>query len=128
MDDWDLFTPMFDENIHNNDIEINFYKRSKVCSYCGTIFPSRNKMFYHLGFHNINTANITNNANIAKNNTEPMYDEDIELGDYGFIEQTKHKKKKRCSVHIRLCKCKRKGTKKQVLDLTSVLANCHLGE
>jgi hypothetical protein len=120
MDDWDLFTPMFDETIHNNNIEISFYKKSKVCSYCGTVFPSRNKMFYHLGFHNIN---------IAKNNTTPMYDEDIELGDYGFIEQTNHKKKKRCSVrkcNRKAMKCTRKHTKKHVCDLTSVLANCHL--
>lgn len=50
---YDFNTEMFNDEIHDNSIEPEFYRNSKTCSYCGTTFTSRNKLFYHLGFHNI---------------------------------------------------------------------------
>ena len=55
-DKYDIFTDMFDEKLHNNDITpliINPY----VCGYCQTIFSSRTKLFYHLGYMGININN-----------------------------------------------------------------------
>ena len=53
-DDYDMFTPMFDDGLHvDTGEEIVCSYKSKVCAYCQTEFPSRNKLFYHLGYHNI---------------------------------------------------------------------------
>lgn len=51
-DDVDLFSPMFDESLHNNSIGFACL-HPKMCMYCHTLFPSRNKLFHHLGFMNI---------------------------------------------------------------------------
>lgn len=55
-DEYDIFTPMFDRTLHDDNIDIDpqwYYP--KTCAYCDTTFPSRNKLFYHLGFMNIQT-------------------------------------------------------------------------
>lgn len=45
--------PMFDDSLHNNDITPDVVD-SYTCAYCNTCFESRSKLFYHLGFMNIN--------------------------------------------------------------------------
>jgi len=50
----DIFSPMFDEDLHQNDLTpCNFHRT--ICQYCNTDFESRNKLFYHLKFMNIDT-------------------------------------------------------------------------
>lgn len=53
-EDIDLSAPMFDEKLHNNDIDFERPFHRNMCQYCGTKFNSRNELFYHLGFMNIN--------------------------------------------------------------------------
>ncbi len=50
---YDFSTEMFNDDMHDNSVTPDFCRHSKTCSYCGTTFSSRNKLFYHLGFHNI---------------------------------------------------------------------------
>ena len=45
---------MFDDSLHDNCIEPKILYRG-MCAYCGCIFPSRNKLFHHLNFMNIDT-------------------------------------------------------------------------
>jgi hypothetical protein len=51
-DEYDMFTPMFDEQLHNND-HIAQIVNPYVCGYCQTSFESRSRLFYHLGFMGI---------------------------------------------------------------------------
>lgn len=51
-DEYDMFTDMFDESLHDNTLEPQIDNRM-VCAYCQTCFLSRNKLFYHLGFMGI---------------------------------------------------------------------------
>lgn len=57
LDEYDMMNdPMFDASIHDNTIEIMPSEREEdryTCAYCKTQFESRNKLFYHLGFMNI---------------------------------------------------------------------------
>lgn len=53
MDDHDYFAPMFDENLHKNDIIPDFYPNNKICAYCNTEFQYRNQLFKHLGYHGL---------------------------------------------------------------------------
>lgn len=118
MDDWDIFTPMFDETLHDNDVEVSYYKNRKCCAYCGTIFPSRNKLFYHLGFQNINI-----NKSISYTHCE-----DIELGDYGFTDKrlpNYKKHKKRYSYRLR-SKMKRKYKKRDMKLVASLLSDLQI--
>lgn len=81
----DLNSPMFDETLHDNlETPIVSDKTSSVCSYCGTDFKKRNRLFYHLGFMNIN---------IVSGNSIPSYDYDVELGDYGIMPSRKGRRR-----------------------------------
>jgi hypothetical protein len=51
-DEYDLFSPMFDHNLHINE-KIPQIINPYVCGYCGTSFDSRNRLFYHLGYNGI---------------------------------------------------------------------------
>lgn len=86
MDEYDIMTPMFDETIHiENDHGMLWGSDDKnTCTFCGTQFDSRNQLFYHLGYMNIDIRKHTNNYN------EDEYDD--EKGDFGMEP---HKKKKR---------------------------------
>jgi hypothetical protein len=60
LDDFDFFTPMFDESLHDDSFnaesihaELLDYEHKKVCSYCQTEFSSRNDLFKHLGYHGV---------------------------------------------------------------------------
>ena len=53
LEDVDLTSPMFDENIHDNDFDFPKPHSSNICMYCLCHFESRNKLFHHLGFMNI---------------------------------------------------------------------------
>jgi len=65
LDEIDLFPPMFNIEIHDNDLIPASYDKTSAnykfekykCMYCHTYFASRNKLFYHLGFMNININN-----------------------------------------------------------------------
>jgi hypothetical protein len=54
-DDYDLSSPMFNREVHNNNI-IPQIINPHICGYCFVSFDSRNKLFYHLGYNNINTS------------------------------------------------------------------------
>ena len=55
---YDTSRSEFDSKLHNNDITpmINDCQPT-TCMYCMTTFDSRNKLFNHLGFMNIDTRN-----------------------------------------------------------------------
>lgn len=66
-------TPAFDNAIHNNDITPDI-DDPLTCAYCNTCFTSRNKLFYHLEYHDINTKFVTDIS---------LHREDDKLGDEG---------------------------------------------
>jgi hypothetical protein len=84
IDEFDFFSPMFNESVHNNDIKPLYDKTSTKCGYCEHIFNSRNQLFYHLGYHNIN---------IRFDKITDKMEEDIELGDFGCMPNLKQNKK-----------------------------------
>lgn len=51
-DDVDIFTPMFDESLHDNET-LPDQSCKYTCGYCQTLFQSRNQLFHHLGFMGI---------------------------------------------------------------------------
>ena len=72
----DVNDPMFDETLHNIDVTpIIDDEKPSICAYCGTDFKKRNKLFYHLGFMNIN----------VNGQQKPSFNYDNDLGDYGII-------------------------------------------
>jgi hypothetical protein len=52
-----LSTDTFNQNLHNND-QIPQVVDPYVCGYCNTRFSTRNNLFYHLGFMNIDTRDL----------------------------------------------------------------------
>ena len=48
----DIGSNQYNTNIHNNEI-IPQIINPHICGYCQTLFSSRNKLFYHLGFMGI---------------------------------------------------------------------------
>ena len=81
MDDHDILGIDFDETLHKNEC-IPYLVDKLTCGYCNTVFPSRNKLFYHLGFMNID---------ITHPNTMSIDDDDDDytntLGEYGFTKR-----------------------------------------
>lgn len=59
----------YNQRLHNND-QLPQVVDPYVCGYCQTRFCSRNQLFYHLNFMNINTidydADAENSINIIK--------------------------------------------------------------
>ena len=122
LDDYDYFGPMFDESLHNNNITPKYDKYDTTCAYCGTSFCSRNQLFYHLGFMNIDIK--------KRNMVYDKGDDDMELGDYGYIiEDLDEKPTKRSKTIYRIrmktkyVKKKRKNVKKTKFDLISEMLN-----
>jgi hypothetical protein len=108
LDEYDYFDKMFDETLHDNNVTPQYDILCKVCGYCGTAFSSRNRLFHHLGFMDIN---------IVKQNTEDKcINEDMDIGDYGIIieEEDGAKEVKRPRKTIYRIRMKRRGKKKKV--------------
>lgn len=58
-DEFDMFTPMFDRTLHNNSTMIDTrWCYPYTCAYCDASFPSRNRLFFHLGFMDIDTRPV----------------------------------------------------------------------
>lgn len=120
-DDIDLFSPMFDDTLHNNNITYITLDRN-ICMYCNTCFSSRNKLFHHLSYMNINTNKVNTNM-------EDGYDSD--KGDYGYelvkkkIKKIKRIVKKRNYWYIKknIKKHNRLIKKKNINDITNMLNN-----
>lgn len=122
LDDFDFFSPMFNESVHNNDIKPLYDKTSTKCGYCEHIFDSRNQLFYHLGYHNIN---------IRFDKMDDKMEEDIELGDFGCMPNLQKKKEKKIGMsklrNIYKKKFKYRNKKrKDNKDLLELLENMRL--
>jgi hypothetical protein len=123
-DDVDLFSPMFDESIHDNDIVVTNIHPENVCVYCNTGFTSRNKLFHHLAYMNINTKNNDD----MNDNMNDDYESD--KGDYGYeimkIKKKNIKRRKQQHYWIKkkqLKKQKRSIKKNNIDDITNMLNN-----
>lgn len=113
------YDPMFDDSLHNNNIILNIdnnYNYNKTCAYCNKCFISRNRLFHHLAFMNIN---IINNYQI-----------DIDNDDIDFISEMKikkkNKKKKMMKIWLRkqkIKKIKMLHTKYQINAITNLFEN-----
>lgn len=51
-DDFDIFTEMFNDEIHDNT-EVPETSCRYTCGYCNVLFDSRNQLFHHLGYMGI---------------------------------------------------------------------------
>jgi len=52
-DMYDMFSPMFDEDLHPKDGNIDVFDKPEFrrkCVYCNTEFTSRNQLFKHLAY------------------------------------------------------------------------------
>ena len=90
-DYFDIFNQMFDEELHKEpscNME-NMYDKL-VCTYCGTRFESRNKLFYHLGYNGIDIRKVDEVS-------QEQYNADDEMGEFGY---TMKRKKNRCKHKI----------------------------
>ena len=120
MDDYDIFSPMFDESLHNNEITPSYISKSKMCGYCGHCFHSRNQLFYHLGYHNIDIGT----------GMDHQMKEDDELGDYGWmpnlIKKKKRNKNRKWRLKSSLNKKRKYKNKKEKRDLLELLENMRL--
>ena len=92
MDLYDIMSPMFDETIHvPNDQGMMWGSNNRnICHFCGTVFDSRNQLFYHLGYMNID---------IRKPGIEIESSYDIEKGDFGMEPKPYKKRQKRKSTY-----------------------------
>ena len=127
-DDVDLFSPMFDDKLHDNNVtHLNLSKR--ICMYCNTCFTSRNKLFHHLSFMNINT-------NYNRYNESTNMDEDkndgfqSDMGEYGYeMKEIKslnkirriHKKRRYWLNKRNIKKQKRNTKRKNISDIINLL-------
>ena len=55
INEYNMYSDMFNEFLHNNDIEPDIVD-NHTCGYCKTSFNSRNQLFHHLGFMNIDIS------------------------------------------------------------------------
>lgn len=141
MDDYDLFDPMFDENLHDTTLMPPFLKGSTVCGYCQTKFESRNKLFYHLGFHNINVnrqeAMETNEDNMEPIENIIQHTEYNDLGDYGMStqpiknhehikERKEHKKMKKWLNKVKTKRAEKQNKRRNIQTITNIMADMNL--
>ena len=122
MDEYDIFSPMFDEGLHaNQEVVAGAVRDSMTCLYCHTEFPSRNQLFYHLGYHNVD---------IRKAGDTEEYNCDDEMGDFGMCCAVTgdggRRRKKRGST--RLVKMKRRSKRRpgDVAKVSKMLADMAL--
>lgn len=109
-DKYDVGCEMFDWNLHDN-AKTPQIENQLLCGYCGVQFVSRNRLFYHLGFMNINT----NKKNLT-HSTEFEMDENA--GDHGFVT-SKRRARKLLQFHKTIQK---RRTRSRILDLSRVLS------
>lgn len=101
--DYSADHPMFNCEIHNNDITPNTLHR-QTCGYCMTTFSSRTQLFNHLGFMNID---------IGGRKGINQYHE--EMGDFGIggnipnfrVKKRRYKSNKRYRYKWRMMKRRR---------------------
>jgi hypothetical protein len=120
-DEHDICSEMFDESLHDNESEPPFVGRL-TCGYCQTRFLTRNRLFHHLGYMNIDIRkNKTDDVMVV----EDTYNE--EMGDFGFTMHMTHKdkrrknKQKRYKYYMRQSLLKKRGLKPSNKALKSVL-------
>lgn len=90
-DDHDILSEMFDDALHDNDIDPHVSNKL-TCGYCGTRFLSRNRLFHHLGYMNIDISKIkrhtmdidTSNGHGNGNGNGNGSGYDSDMGDFGF--------------------------------------------
>jgi hypothetical protein len=120
-DDVDIFTPMFDESLHDNSIT-PVPLPHHACVYCNTMFPSRNKLFHHLGYMNIDIR-----PPHLQGTDHMMSGYDSDMGDYGFELKKKRSRKRRANYKAHSFSVARKRLKKsrqnEVKHLSSMLEN-----
>lgn len=89
----DIMTEEFDENVHTHDIVLEqsaIDENRKTCCFCNVTFPSRNKLFYHLGYMNID---IRKQSEVCQEHSDDDgYETD--MGDFGFFFRRNYRKKK----------------------------------
>lgn len=111
IDEVDLLSSMFDDNLHNNELYPVPLERN-VCKYCNSMFLTRNKLFYHLGFMNID---------IRKDQNEMLYDEfNDELGDFGLEKKKRNKRQQRRFQTYLKSKITKRKKKSAIKDLTKL--------
>lgn len=117
-DDVNIFTPMFDESLHDNSWKPTIFCK-RICMYCYHVFPSRNQLFHHLGFMNIDIT--------TKNDTPVENGYDIDMGDYGLEEKTTPTSSKRRikQQNIKPLSVKKK-IKKTALALSNIIDKLHI--
>jgi len=129
-DDVDLFSPMFDDNLHDNNVtHLNLSKR--VCMYCNTCFPSRNKLFYHLSYMNINTKPYDDNESSTNMDEDRKDGYQSDKGEYGYeIKRIKslnkirrlHKKRRYWLIKKNVKRQKRNNKKRVMSDIINLLS------
>jgi hypothetical protein len=113
----DVFsTHIFDTELHNNDITPMLQGRYS-CGYCNFNFPSRNKLFQHLGFMDIDVRS----SNVMS------IDQDLDMDTLSYITKKIKKyslrKPRYCFKNMNLKKKKKVLNKYHQLPNSEELAN-----
>lgn len=107
-EDVDESGPMFNKELHNNDITVQWnYPHKTTCAYCNTCFESRNKLFNHLGYMGIDIRH----SGMDQNDEE--YDK--------YIKQRKRQRRKRFQRWTWKNNRKRMIQKKKKKEISSLL-------
>lgn len=115
-DYYDIFHPMFDEELHNKDIK-ELYCDKLVCAYCGTQFESRNKLFYHLGYNGIDIRQKDSYG-------VDSYQADDEMGEFGYMVSSNDNKIKKKKILMK--RRKRRMKKYFVNDINNKIKNMRI--
>lgn len=105
----------FDESVHTHDIHFEHLldENKTTCCYCNVTFPSRNKLFYHLGYMNIDIRKESEkiDGDMGGGKGEDGFETDI--GDFGFFfTKRNHRKKKKNNKKARRYRTRRLPLKK----------------
>lgn len=113
VDEEDLVKRQFDESLHDN-AKIPDMSSPLQCGYCQTIFESRNQLFHHLNFMNIDTRRIKSMIDDSKPSVK-----DEHLGDSGLYLGPRYK------IHKKVKKFngQHKHNRYQVEYLSQALSN-----
>ncbi len=122
-DEYDIFSPMFDETIHPSNDEfgvnpLNDESLRNKCAFCNTSFETRNQLFKHLGYMGID---IRHNKNEST-----KYHPKEDKGDYGLtLTKSENKMFSKRAQRKQLRKQARKNAK-AISKLTEDLDNCRI--
>lgn len=105
---YNINSDMFDWTLHNND-DTPMIKERNACAYCNTLFLSRNRLFYHLGFMNINTT---------RQIVHPTYDRNPDVGEYGLVK-SKRSARKLLQFHKKI---RARRQRQRIVDLSRELS------